>query len=292
MDINQTKLWTAIITPFTKTGKEIDYTSLEKVCRLQSEAGCGILVAGSTGEGLSLNRMERENVLKFVLNLKLPVPVMAGVPSYQFEEALDWMNFCSELPNLSAHLMTTPMYTKPGIKGQSEWFSALLQKSKVPAMLYNIPSRTGVKLHSETLKNIAKEKNLWAIKDSSGQVESIVDFMETGAKVQIYCGDDYLMPAFAAEGACGLVSVLSNVWPKQTLQYVNHCLSGKNLKNKIWWRATKALFSASNPIPAKALLQHLNIIESAQVRLPLFSGDLQSMEPLIKAHGEMQDFHL
>ncbi|MDH4467297.1 MAG: 4-hydroxy-tetrahydrodipicolinate synthase [Bacteriovoracaceae bacterium] len=286
MNLENTILWTAVVTPFSKDGKSIDYTSVENICRMQSEAGNGIVLAGSTGEGLSLSRLERQSLVKFVLGLKLNTPIMAGVPSYNFDEAMEWMDFCKEV-NLSAHLMTTPMYTKPGLSGQTEWFEALLNKSHAPAMLYNIPSRTGVKLFPETIKNLNGQKHLWAIKDSSGQVESVVDFLETGVNIKVFCGDDYLMPAMAAEGACGLVSVLSNPWPKQTHAYVKNCLEGVPLKNKIWWRATKAMFSASNPVPAKSLMKQLGIIANANVRLPLSLNDLKSMEALNLSHAEM-----
>jgi 4-hydroxy-tetrahydrodipicolinate synthase len=287
--LNQTKLWTAVITPFNEVGSEIDYASLEILCRIQAKFGIGILVAGSTGEGLSLSLDERKSLLKFVLALKLPVPIMAGVPAHNWMEAKAWMEFCDGLP-LQAHLMTTPMYTKPGVQGQTNWFQNLLNMSHVPCMLYNIPGRTGIKLFPETIKNLSPHKNLWAIKDSSGSIESVVDYLEVQAGVQVYCGDDYLMPAMSAEGACGLVSVLSNVWPEQTKKYVEESLSGKVQHNKIWWRATKALFSASNPVPAKALLKHIGQIQHATVRLPLSLEDLKSFAPLSQANDEMQSW--
>ena len=276
-------LYTACVTPFNHDGNNIDYRSFEKILRAQEQAGNGILILGSTGESLSLSTIEREAIVKFTCDLRLKSEIIVGVPSYNLTSALEWLEICNQFP-IDGYLMTTPIYTKPGIIGQTKWFEKLLEHSSYPAMVYNIPGRSGVKLHSETLRNIESHPNLLAIKDSSGTVDSIAEYKIMAPSVAVYCGDDYMMPSMAIEGAVGLVSVASNPWPQSTRRYVEAALSRKILKNKIWWQACKALFSASNPIPVKALLKEIDIIEHSTVRPPLSTEDLKSTKDLIFYH--------
>ncbi|MDJ1304762.1 MAG: 4-hydroxy-tetrahydrodipicolinate synthase [Candidatus Midichloria sp.] len=272
-------LWTAIVTPFDAAGKNIDFKSLEKLLKLQEAAGNGVILLGSTGEGLSLNDEERRQIIAFAFNLKLKIPLMSGVPSHNFIAALEWIEFCNQFP-LAGYLMTTPIYTKPGIIGQTQWFEKLLQASNHQCMLYNIPSRAGIKLHVEAVRNLSTNKKFAAIKDSSGTVDSLVEYKMAAPNIAIYCGDDHLMPAMSAESEQGLISVASNVWPTATNKYVQLCLEGVRLDSKLWWQACKALSAASNPIPVKALLHHLGLISHATVRLPLSLNDLKSIDEL------------
>jgi 4-hydroxy-tetrahydrodipicolinate synthase len=283
--INQT-LYTASVTPFTNGGEKIDYISLERLLRIQEKAGNGLVIFGSTGEGLSISLQEKRKALEFICSLKLNTQIIVGVPSHNFTEALEWINFCNDL-HIEGYLMTAPIYTKPGILGQTRWFEALLNAAKHGAILYNIPSRAGVKLHTETVQNLSEHPQFMAIKDSSGTVESIVDYQIVAQNIAIYCGDDYLMPAMAAEGAVGLISVASNAWPKAVREYVKTSLNGKGEygADKIWWKACRALFAASNPIPIKALLKEIGLIENDIVRLPLFREDLGSLNELISCHA-------
>jgi len=280
-------LWTALVTPFT-TDNQIDYPALEKLLKRQEEVGNGVILFGSTGESLSISNEERQGILKHVLSMNLHIPIMVGVPSYNMVEALNWVNFCANF-KVSSYLLTTPIYTKPGVKGQTEWFKKIMDEINAPAMLYNIPGRAAIRLHPEVLKNLQDHKNFWAIKDSSGTVDSVFEYNEAAPKIKIFCGDDYMMPAMAIEGAVGLISVVSNVWPNATRLYVKKCLANQQLPTKVWWRACKALFTASNPIPTKAFLAHLGLIEPV-IRLPLSLDDLPSLEPIQKIHQEILDW--
>ncbi|CAG7590026.1 MAG: 4-hydroxy-tetrahydrodipicolinate synthase [Candidatus Midichloria sp.] len=272
-------LWTAIVTPFDAAGRSIDFKSLEKLLKLQKAAENGVILLGSTGEGLSLSDEERRQIIGFAFNLKLKIPLISGVPSHNFIAALEWIEFCNQFP-LDGYLMTTPIYTKPGVLGQTQWFEKLMQASQHQCMLYNIPSRAGIKLHAETVRNLCTNKKFAAIKDSSGTVDSLVEYKMVAPNIAVYCGDDYLMPVMSTESAQGLISVASNVWPTATHKYVQLCLEGVRLDSKLWWQACKALFTASNPIPVKALLHHLGLISHAAVRLPLSLNDLKSINEL------------
>jgi 4-hydroxy-tetrahydrodipicolinate synthase len=282
-------LYTALVTPFDAQGENIDYKSLEKLVRAQEKANNGIVLMGSTGEGLSLCDHERQKIVEFVLALKPQTQILVGVPSFNLRVALNWLSFCRNLP-IDGYLMTTPMYTKPGVLGQSAWFEKLLDHAAHKAMLYNIPGRSGIKLHAEAIKNLKHHERLWALKDSSGSVDSLIEYQEASPNLEIFCGDDYLMPAAAAHGARGLVSVASNAWPQACRRYVALALDNIKFETLHWWQAGRAFSNASNPIPVKALLKDLGYINSDQVRLPLSIKDLPSRQILLALHEKLHNW--
>ncbi len=115
----------------------------------QEEAGNGIVVLGSTGEGLALSLKEKKEIVNYTLKQSLQTPIMVGVGGFNLSETLNWLSWCEEQKNISSYLMPTPLYAKPGIKGQIAWFEALMNKVSKPCMLYNVPSRTGIKFNFE-----------------------------------------------------------------------------------------------------------------------------------------------
>lgn len=286
--IKEQILWTASITPFEAGGMKADLKSLEVCLRAQERAQNGVILFGSTGEGLSLSFEERKEILRFAFSLNLKLPIMVGVPSHNIKEALMWISWCQELP-VAAYLLTTPIYTKPGILGQTAWFEALLEKLESPAMLYNIPSRSGVRLHPQTLKNLHQHKNLWALKDTES-LESAAEYKMAAPNIALFAGDDYKMPAMATLGAVGLISIASNAWPEATRRYVEHCLRRGCFTSNWWWKAGLALFTASNPIPVKALMKDVGIIAHKDVRLPLSAEDLSSPNLLLDLHEKMKNW--
>lgn len=279
--INQA-LWTALVTPFSNDGLTIDYTSLERLLRSQEASGNGVILLGSTGESLSLSDNERREIVTFAIKLNLNIPLMVGVPAHNHFQAVEWLTFCKDLP-LAGFLMTTPIYTKPGEVGQTKWFESLLDLASAPAMLYNIPGRAGIKLNPKAVKNLSSHPKFAAIKDSGGDIESLVEYRAAAPNIGLYCGDDALMPSFACEGAIGLISVASNAWPAATRKYVELCLNGKRFDTSAWWEASNALFAASNPIPIKSLLHAKGDISSPTLRLPLTHQELKSNEQLLAA---------
>ncbi|MEK6734741.1 MAG: 4-hydroxy-tetrahydrodipicolinate synthase [Pseudomonadota bacterium] len=279
-------LWTACVTPFNQDGSKIDYKSFEKILRMQDETGNGVVIFGSTGESLSLTENEKKEMLDFVFKLGLKTKIVLGAPSHNLTEALNWIDYCNNLP-IHGYLFTTPIYTKPGIMGQTDWFKQILDKSRYPAILYNIPGRAGIKLHPEAVKNLENHKNFLAIKDCGGCADSIISYRIASKKVQVYCGDDYILPTMATDGAIGLISIAANAWPSITRKYTQYCLDGGRLPSKLWWQACSALFTASNPIPIKALLKDIGIIEHDTVRLPLSIQDLPSRKTLFNYHEKI-----
>ncbi|MCF8462785.1 MAG: 4-hydroxy-tetrahydrodipicolinate synthase [Rickettsiaceae bacterium] len=282
-------LWTACITPFTYDASSVDYKAFEFLLKRQSNAGNGILILGSTGESLSLSLSERQEMVKFVCNLNLSEPIIVGVPSYNIEEAEKWISFCNNMP-ISGYLLTTPIYTKPGIIGQTKWFERLMDFSNYPVMLYNIPSRAGINLYPETLKNLISHEKLSALKDSSGSVESLIAYKNVAPDLVVYCDDDYLFLEMCINGSKGLVSVSANIWPEAIKLHTKEILENNPTEIKAFWQASKSLFTASNPIPAKALMHKLGLISNPSVRLPLSNEDLPSLEPLLEANFNIESW--
>ncbi|MBK2126377.1 4-hydroxy-tetrahydrodipicolinate synthase [Fangia hongkongensis] len=284
MSLSNTKIFTAVITPMDEFGG-VDFVSFERLLRRQSEAGCGILVLGSTGEALALSLDEQKEVLEFTVNLSLDVPLMVGVGGFQLNEQLKWVEYCNQFQAISAFLMVTPLYAKPGPLGQKIWFRSLLDQSKKPCMLYNVPSRTGVNLAYEVVEALSQHPNFWAIKEASGDIERFKHYVNIAKHICVYSGEDALMPELAEVGGCGLVSVVSNIWPKAAKLYVDASLSGDitNQTKILWQLAAKSCFSVANPIPVKAWLAAESYIKYSTLRAPLVADELTDLSLLREA---------
>lgn len=284
MRANQTWLWTALVTPFTPDGEAVDFAELVKQVKRQEVAGNGVMILGSTGESLSLTDDEKREIVRVTMGLKLKVPVMVGTPNANLKQTLTWLDFCHGC-GADAYLAATPVYTKPAPQGQIDWFRTVLDAADAPVMLYNIPSRTGAVLSPAVLKALQGHRNFWAVKESSG-LDAYVDYAAAAPDVALYCGDDYLFVAAASIGACGLISVASNMWPEACNAYVQACRDG-SYRGQEWWRIGKALFATTNPIPVKALMQDRGVLASGAVRLPLSIKDLASLDGLRAADRQV-----
>lgn len=288
--ITETKLWTALITPMDSSGN-IHWKDLEHLLQRQQDAGNGILILGSTGEGLAIKDDEKKEVVDFVHDFNPTVPWMVGVGGFQVEKQVEWIEYCNRT-RCDALLLVTPIYAKPGTKGLAEWFTRLMDASEKPCMLYNIPSRTGTKMSPGLVKELSAHKNFWSIKEAGGSVKEYELLREHCPDVPLYSGDDGLLPYFSIPGCEGLVSVASNVWPKETSLYVRRAMGGENEQLiQVWSKATEALFSASNPIPAKILLEKKKVISSAAVRLPLSLADLRDYSTLSEADQSIEEWY-
>lgn len=287
MRLKDFPLWTAVITPMNSDGS-VDYKSFERTLKHQEKAGIGILVFGSTGEGLNLSSKEKKEILKFAKSLKLEVPIMAGIGGHMLEEQIELIKICDDL-KADALLLVTPIYAKPKKEGQFEWFDALMSITKSPCMIYNVPSRTGVKLDPEVPARLSKKySNVMGVKEASGSVEEFKAFKNAAPNLDMYCGDDGLLKTFVEAGAIGLVSVASNCWPEETKYQVDLCLDGKYDKMyEKWTETANSLFMAPNPVPAKVLMKHNKNLENDAVRLPLSKSDLDAdTKALIIKNGE------
>lgn len=269
-------LWTAVVTPMNEDSN-IDYESFKNVLRKQEEAGIGIVVLGSTGEGLNLNAEEKKKVVLFSKSLSLSVPLMAGVGGFLIDTQIEFIHFCDEV-GVDALLLVAPMYAKPGVNGQIKWFEQLFEETKTPCMIYNVPSRTGIKMDPAVPAHLYKKySHYMGLKEASGSLKEFKAFADVAPGAKLYCGDDSLIQELVAAGAVGHVSVASNAWPKITMKYLQLNLEGKTeLLYKNWVADADKFFDAPSPIPVKTLMQHKGWIANNEVRTPLSLDDLKS----------------
>lgn len=275
-------VWTALVTPFLDSG-QIDFDALARLVDEQIKAANGILFLGSTGEALNLSLNEKIQIIDWVKKAKLTCPTMCGVGGSGLEETCDWIDLINQYP-FDCYLMVTPPYAKPGHEGQRQWFATLMDRAEKPCLLYNVPGRTACSLSRKALEGLQKHPRFLGIKESSGSVEEFKAYLQALPNHAVYCGDDIMMPHF--DGACGLISVASNAWPSQTHAYAKQCID-KTIQPQdiaLWEKAANSLFTASNPVPVKALLAHMGWINSSHVKLPLHQTDFTQNKMILDAH--------
>lgn len=284
-------LWTAVVTPLTTNG-DLALRDLERLLRIQERAGNGVVILGSTGEGLNLSDDQRRAVVTFATSLNLAVPLMCGVGGHDLPGTLAWLRWL-ETQRLDAYLMVTPIYAKPGENGQFAWFSNLLNTATRPCMLYNVPSRTGCPLNLNAVRRLSSHPHFWAIKEASGSEDHFREYVAAARDVQVFSGDDVMMAEFGFLGAKGLVSVASNLWPEATRVYTEMALSRSLTDTDIalWKAASNALFVAANPIPVKHMLAREGFISSDTVTLPLHAGDMPPSHPLADHSARIRAWH-
>ena len=291
MNLSQYPLWTALITPLTADGG-IDRNATKNLIQAQEAAGNALLLLGSTGESLNMSADNKMKVLSIAFESVPGVPVMVGLGGINLAATLEWMEYLEKLP-IQAYLAVVPPYSRPGPVGQREWFQALLKKSSRPIMLYNVPSRSGQPLFPETLQALAEHPKLWAVKEAGGDTESFRRYTQSAPQLPFYSGDDPLLPEFVPLGARGLVSVASNVWPRETHRYCKMALEGalSDKEQKCWRDCSEFLFHAGNPVTVKHLLWKTGQIESPRCFPPLSGQEEIQTEKLLEAHKSIQDWY-
>lgn len=289
-NLNDYILWTALVTPFNEDG-DVDYTTLATLVREQEAARNGILLLGSTGEGLALTQTEQKTIVEYVCQLTPSVPLLVAVGGSNLKHQIEWINYCNGLP-IHGFLLGSPLYAKPGVIGQTHWFESLLNKSAHPCMLYNVPGRSAVSIPVETVKSLENHTNLWALKEASGSIAQFEAYRQTAPNLALYSGDDALMPYFAQSGAKGLVSVAANAWPEQTHEFVKRCLSAKhpNLFAQ-WSNAINSLFAVANPIPVKVLMHQQGRLNTPLLRPPLTHLELTQTDCITTANNTISSWH-
>ena len=274
-------LWTAMVTPLFSSS-QVDYASLEKLLTLQEQVSNGVLLLGSTGESLGFNGEEKKEILNFCLQRRPQIPLMVGVGGIHLPSTLEWLDYLEKM-DVDCYLLTTPVYTRPGKWGQYDWFKKLLDRASRPCLLYNVPSRTGCFLDYKTVELLSEHPRFWGIKEASGKVCDFLKYKKVAPKAKIFSGDDALFSEFSCYGIDGLISVASNVWPSATKRYVETAMEGRLKEASGWREVCEKLFTASNPIPVKAIMAYKELIADNTVRPPLSSKDLQTLTPLISA---------
>jgi len=277
--LSNTVLWTALVTPFTENDS-VDFDSLAVIAAKQAAAGNGIVLLGSTGEGLALTLVEKTKIVEFICQLKLNIPLMVAVGGHNLPEQTAWVEQCNQYP-IDAYLLGTPVYAKPGVVGQTQWFEQLLNTAKFPCMLYNVPSRSCAEIPLQTVKNLSKHANFWAMKEASGDINTFLAYRQAVPEVALFSGEDAMLPYLTNAGVKGLVSVCANAWPTPTKRYVELSLASETQTLfPLWNNAIASLFSVANPIPVKILMHLQGEISLPNLRAPLTHLELSSSDEI------------
>jgi len=267
-------LGVAMITPFKKDGS-IDIPSLKKLTDFLVEGGVDYLVVmGTTGESVTLDKEDKKLVLETVLGANAGrKPVVLGVGGNNTAELSGQLSRLDPT-GLSAVLSVTPYYNKPSQNGLYEHFKALSEDSKLPIILYNVPSRTSVNLLPDTVSRIAFDcRNVIGIKEASGNMEQIMTVIHnTPKEFLVISGDDAITLPLIACGADGVISVVGNAFPKEFSALVHHALKNefadaRTIHYKLL-EMIQLLFIEGNPAGVKEVLQQLDICDN-YLRLPL-----------------------
>lgn len=275
---------TAIVTPMNENG--VDYDAFGRLIDWQIEQGInGLVVAGTTGEGSTLSDEEHREVLAYaVKRINGRVPCIAGTGSNDTAYAIELTKYACSI-GCDAMLVVTPYYNKSTQKGLVKMFNAIADASTKPIIVYNIPSRTGVNIEPATFVELAKHPRIAAIKEASGNLSKMVEeFALLDGSLDIYSGnDDQIVPTLSMGGK-GVISVLSNIMPKETVAMCDAFFAGDvataaKMQCK-YLPLIQALFCEVNPIPVKAALAAMGRMEGV-IRLPLTEMEEDHQEKMV-----------
>lgn len=269
------RLITAMATPFKE-----DYSlDIKRACelaeKLVDEGSDGILVAGTTGESPTLTEKEKLELFKEVKNvIKGKASLIAGTGNYNTHESIELTKSAEEL-GVDGILLVAPYYNKPPQDGLYSHFKAIADSTKLPVILYNIPSRTGVNILPSTIIRLAKDaKNIIGVKEASQSTDQVVEILRCIDRDDfvIYSGDDSFTMPILSVGGYGVISVASHIVGKEIKEMMNSFVSGDVSKaiqiNKKLFPLFKALFVTTNPIPLKEAMRLIGF-DIGPPRLPL-----------------------
>ena len=264
----------AIVTPFYEDGG-INFEELKKLIEFEIAEGIdSIVICGSTGEAATMTEQEHIDAIKFAVDTVAGrVPVIAGTGSNDTAFGVELTKKAYEL-GADAALLVTPYYNKATQKGLVQMFSEIADKSTAPVILYNVPSRTGCNLLPSSCAILADHPNIVGVKEASGNISQIAEIaaLTRDKDFVIYSGnDDQIIPIFSL-GGMGVISVLSNILPRKTVQMCDKYFSG-DVKGACDMQLDmlpliNSLFSEVNPIPARSAVAALGFGEN-YLRLPL-----------------------
>lgn len=282
---------TAIVTPL-KDGV-VDYEQFGRLIDWQIEQGINALVvAGTTGEGSTLTDEEHKAVIKYsVKRVNHRIPVIAGTGSNDTAYAIALTQYACEV-GADAMLLITPYYNKATQKGMIQSFRLIADASTKPCILYNVPSRTGCNLLPESVAELAGHPNIVAIKEACGNISQIAKVAALcGENIDIYSGNDDQIVPILSLGGKGVISVLSNIAPADTVaiceKYANGDTKGAAALQLAYLELIDALFCEVNPIPVKAATAAMGFGEN-ELRLPLTPlepAHEQTLLALMRRHG-------
>lgn len=267
-------VYTALATPFLQD--RVDHKSLERLIEHQLEGGVqGLVPVGTTGESPTLSHSEHIDVVRATVQASAGrVPVYAGAGSNATSEAIDLVKQ-AESAGVDGFLLVAPYYNKPSQEGLFQHFSAIAAVTRLPIILYSIPSRCGIEIGVETTARLYERfPHVCCMKAAEGSCEKVVDYVNTlGNDFSVLSGDDALTLPCMSVGARGVISVASNLVPGPLVKMVSDFAAGDVGPARAaflhFYPLFKSLFMEPNPVPLKHALQQAGIIASSEVRLPL-----------------------
>ena len=281
----------AIVTPFKNNG--VDYESLAALIERQIENSTdAIVICGTTGESSTLTDEEHKECVRFCVEKTAGrVPVIAGTGSNDTDYAISLSKYACEV-GADALLLVTPYYNKATPKGLIKHFTAIADATDKPIILYNVPSRTGVNISLPVYKELAKHDRIVAAKEASGNISAVAALAEAcGNSLDIYSGNDDQIVPILSLGGKGVISVLSNVVPKDTHDIVALWNEGKTKESLAlqlkYLDLINALFCEVNPVPVKTAMGLMGLCAD-EMRLPLCEMEENNKERLATAlrnHG-------
>lgn len=264
---------TALVTPFT-SDQAIDESRLARIIDLQIDGGVDFLVpCGTTGESVTLSDTEQARVVEItVATANGRVPVVAGAGGYNTKEIIHRIPRFQAL-GADAILSVTPYYNRPTQEGLFEHFRAIAESSSLPIVLYNVPSRTGCNLEPATVARLAQIENIVGIKEASGNISQIAEIRTlVDDSFLILAGDDSVVLPVAAIGGDGVISVASNLLPREVSELTDLCLNGDFTGARAAYKTLlpifQVMFIETSPIPIKAAMAMMGLIDEVY-RLPL-----------------------
>ena len=277
---------TALVTPFTADGA-VDYEAYAALVDRQVAAGVHFLVPlATTGETPTLSQEEKVAIFQTVKTHAKGRPLLVGVGVNSLPDTLANIRLLEPL-GPDALLVVVPYYNKPTQQGQYEYFKAVAAATSLPVIIYNVPGRTGANMLPDTVLRLAQDvPNIRGIKEASGKYDQVSEILRRAPEgFTVLSGDDDMTLAFMATGAHGVISVASNVAPKEVTEMVEAAMKGDYAAARVLHHRLfplfKACFVESNPIPAKAALSLLGQMR-ATVRLPLAEASDQTKELMQK----------
>lgn len=282
----------AIVTPFDKNNK-INYGVLKELIEFQIKNSTdAIIVCGTTGESSTLSKEEKKEVIKFTVDVvKKRIPVIAGTGSNNTEDAIMLSKY-AETIGADGLLLVTPYYNKCTQEGLYLHYKKIAENVNIPIILYNVPSRTCVNIEVNTLLKLSKIKNIVGVKEASSNISQITNILSKVDKnFLVYSGnDDQILPILSLGGS-GVISVLANIYPRETHDICYEFFNGNIEKSRElqfkYLETAKNLFTEVNPIPVKEALNYLNF-NVGSCRLPLSKINDKNKEKLIASINKIK----
>ena len=280
---------TALVTPM-KEGR-IDYNSLNLIINEQINAGISALVVGgTTGEAATLSYNERVELYKFTRE-RWGGKLILGVGTNDTRTALEYTRLAAEV-GCDGTLAVTPYYNKGTYRGVVEHYKALAREADIPLILYNVPSRTGVNLTLAQLEELAKEENIVGIKEASDSVDRLTELRKLGEDLHLYAGNDSQIFATLALGGLGVISVISNLFPKR-VEDMCRLFFEKNYADSMSIQLAlfdfiRLMFKETNPTPIKYAMSLVGLC-SPEVRSPLSLPEEKTRREILEEIEALQN---